>query len=1113
MRLEGQSKLGYYPTPVNTVTRIAQHLRIEHNKTVYIYDPTCGDGAALAAIQKHLAALAEKGQLVRSYGIELSYARAETARSVIDQVLYSPVLDCSVSQMMSFTLYNPPYDWDSDSRRDDQKSLRHEESMLSAVTNATVNGGIVAMVLPASILKRDRLISRLQPYRIEAMYRLPAEDFAADVFDQVVIFTTRIGINAENNERNKTLLMELDYAKLQMLPPGNGEYTLPPMPATRQTFNSHTDDAETLITLASKQGVLSSKAWHEFRNPRTIEFQPAMKLRTGHVAGLIASGIIGTLTTPQYFLKGQIAKRMTYYNAAGEDVGKDGKDITRAVESFSNQITHIDRSSGKLTTLEDPKACNEFITTHIGDIAAAVMNRFVPRYDGTPTAAEWAAASELVPQRTLPGQSKPSLMDAQKHAAIAAVRTLKELDFCDISADPGCGKTKIAIAITHMLGSTPAFVLCPGHLVRKWKEEILEMIPLAKVVIISLDEDDDRTRVLKIRQLEQLKATHKQGDKLFVLCSIESSKLGPRKDKPFNERIITRTGSYGNGTLKKGQRVPVCPHCGRIQFDRKTMSPMTTWPKGHLYCGGYERNHKKFNKDFGCGTPLTAYTNEIKRWPVAQYIRQHMRHFFKLFIADESHKFNGGDTLQGSAFNDLVVATKYQLNLTGTMFGGKSSNLFYMRYRMDMRVREAFAHNAVSDWTEQFGRLEYIYREPEKDKSTYGTKNLSVTSVREKPGVSPAIYQHILPSTIFLKLSDMGFKLPEYKDQIVHLRMQDDQAAQYVKMHDGMLDRIREWMSSFDSLEMSKAQALLSVWLQNSLSRPNSAFRDETVIWKNPARRGKKDEHGRPDEYEVWCKLPAIIDEKSDDLLPKEITLINLIRRELSQDRKVLLYVRQTGTRDIRDRLLSILKSARITGECLPDNVGTLDRERWIKDNYKRHDVLIVNPQKVETGLDLVMYPTYVFYEPNYSLTTMVQAMARGYRPIQDKPVRGYFLSYRGTVEHQALGLLGSKIIATNTVYGEEAMTVLGEEAEDNDGDLRAEILKMIKAQIAGKQTEEAEANTLLSSKAAATTKRRQIRMMGGDVVAPEPAPEPEVMPVPVAVEVRTPQRRQARLG
>ena len=83
------------------------------------------------------------------------------------------------------------------------------------------------------------------------------------------------------------------------------------------------------------------------------------------------------------------------------------------------------------------------------------------------------------------------------------------------------------------------------------------------------------------------------------------------------------------------------------------------------------------------------------------------------------------------------------------------------------------------------------------------------------------------------------------------------------------------------------------------------------------------------------------------------------------------MHVRQTGTRDIQDRLESVLKQSGVQAITLYGSVDPRRRERWIED-HGYVDTLITNPRLVQT--DLVSFQTVVFYEPEYSLVRRMAA-------------------------------------------------------------------------------------------------------------------------------------------
>jgi hypothetical protein len=121
------------------------------------------------------------------------------------------------------------------------------------------------------------------------------------------------------------------------------------------------------------------------------------------------------------------------------------------------------------------------------------------------------------------------------------------------------------------------------------------------------------------------------------------------------------------------------------------------------------------------------------------------------------------------------------------------------------------------------------------------------------------------------------------------------------------------------------------------------------------------------------------------------------------------------------------------------DDMPPAKREAWIVHNAPGLDVLIVNPKLVQTGLDLVMFSTLVFFETTVSLPVLWQSMRRVWRLGQERDVDVIFLAYTNTVEETILQRMGQKKKAAQLLYGKSAAGVL---VEVEDDDLQREIIQ-----------------------------------------------------------------------
>jgi len=103
-------------------------------------------------------------------------------------------------------------------------------------------------------------------------------------------------------------------------------------------------------------------------------------------------------------------------------------------------------------------------------------------------------------------------------------------------------------------------------------------------------------------------------------------------------------------------------------------------------------------------------------------------------------------------------------------------------------------------------------------------------------------------------------------------------------------------------------------------------------------------------------------------------------------------------------------------------SVDTSKREAWYAWQIKEGvQVVISHPKLVETGLDLLDFPTIIFYKSGYSLHTLRQASRRSWRIGQTRPVRVKFLCYEGTMQAACLRLVGKKLLVALTMEGKFA--------------------------------------------------------------------------------------------
>ena len=143
-----------------------------------------------------------------------------------------------------------------------------------------------------------------------------------------------------------------------------------------------------------------------------------------------------------------------------------------------------------------------------------------------------------------------------------------------------------------------------------------------------------------------------------------------------------------------------------------------------------------------------------------------------------------------------------------------------------------------------------------------------------------------------------------------------------------------------------------------------------------------------------------------------------------------------TGTRDITGRMQALLTRNGFRSTVMKaDAVAPEKREAWLaKQVAQGVDMVICHPRLVQTGLDLIEFPTICWFETDYSVYTMRQASRRSWRIGQTEPVKVVFMTYRHTLQADALKLVAQKLQSSLAVEGalpDDGLAAYGDQGDD----------------------------------------------------------------------------------
>ena len=570
-----------------------------------------------------------------------------------------------------------------------------------------------------------------------------------------------------------------------------------------------------------------------------------------------------------------------------------------------------------------------------------------------------------------------------------------------------------------MAGFKRILVLGPPHLVPKWKREVEMTVPGARAVIVK-----------SITDLERLRLSVGSGP-LFAVMSREKAKLSYRWMPAVIERWATLKGRLlRDEETGEPFRVPCCPDC-TAQIVDKDGVPLTD-----------EDLNRRKHTCAGCGSPLwQADKSGPARYPLADYVKHHMKGFFDLLVGDEVHEYKGRGSAQGIAAGVLADVCGKSLSLSGTLMGGYSSTLFHLLYRFSPEIRTDFGRSDEHRWIQRYGFEEHTVGKPDDDSvedGRFSRRRKYRKVVRERPGLVPSALFHIIGNTVFLRLGDVASGLPPYEEQVMLSSMDSEEDATGYSQRSAYNTVYEELRLKLAEALKAGSKRLLATYLQTLLAYPDGCTRGETVF--------------DPRSGDVIVQVPPLSEEK---LYPKEKALIDMVAAERMEGRRVLVYATHTGTRDITERMDDMLTRHGFRVAVMKaDAVAPERREAWVADRVKQGiDVMICHPRLVQTGLDLIDFPTLIWYETDYSVYVMRQASRRSWRIGQTRPVKVVFMSYRNTLQADALKLVAKKLQSSLAVEGELPEDGLAAYGDDGD-DLMMALARKI---VSGDEEEDAE--------------------------------------------------------
>ncbi len=700
-----------------------------------------------------------------------------------------------------------------------------------------------------------------------------------------------------------------------------------------------------------------------------------------------------------------------------------------------------------------PYSIGEYLQIHGSVLGERVLARF-PALHG-PTDPVWPELQRLK-RRPFPAQTL-AIMGITKHwqnsRCAAAV------------AECGTGKTLISLGsvFTHSRARPfTCLAMVPPQLVEKWARECFLTLPGVRVFVIDgirngvgsngySGVNEVRFRSSRVVR-EGFKSTLSElrlakghgsarlrwqaqvsGPAIFVV-SRERAKLGYFWRHAYQ---VARSGPFLGNVVNADTGRPVIAgedQLRRADFKKTKHSETVAAESGD--------SRKAFF------SPLWQADRErIPRMAPIEFIGRYLDGFFDYGIADEVHELKG-ETAQGNALGTMASVCDRTVILTGTLLGGYADELFNILYRLDARMmrEEGFDHgeSGVRQFAEAYGVLEKVTTiEPAENACS---KAKISTTVKRRPGASPLLFgKYLMNLAAFVSLEDISDALPSYHEEVLAVEMDPALQKAYADLEDSITDALKEH---------TRNPSVISTAMNALLLYPDRPYGLGTLYGYD-----RNEETGQRERFVI--AEPADLDPGFQ--YAKERRLLEEIRNELAQGRKVQVFAVYTQKRDVTHRLRDILSKEGICAEVLTADVPPEQREAWYERRLKSGmQVCICHPKLVQTGLDLLEFPTILFYETGYSTYVLRQASRRSWRIGQKQPVRVGFLTYSSTAQERCLRLMGKKLLVSLALEGKLQGDGLQSMDDDDDlltamarelvtrqgvGELAAEVWKNLQAQ------------------------------------------------------------------
>lgn len=284
-RLASKVKMGFYPTPIQTLREIASFLSFENSSNVL--DPCCGEGEALEYVKRN-AVNSRRNRFayvdVASWGVEIDTDRAMKASGNLDEVIQGSIFDARVNPLGSMGLLwlNPPYDTNAAEERDEIKFFKHSIKWLKP-------DGILVFIVPEGLFENEKNRKLISEYFYDCqVFRVHRDDYPA--FKQVVLFGRKRKDRVDVKPFVKPPYEHIEDRGENCKESFEGYYGV--LASERPTV-FQCGDSITVEEILKNRGQLEKKIRYILNEKeRSDSLSPLFPLRKGHLVALLTAGVL-----------------------------------------------------------------------------------------------------------------------------------------------------------------------------------------------------------------------------------------------------------------------------------------------------------------------------------------------------------------------------------------------------------------------------------------------------------------------------------------------------------------------------------------------------------------------------------------------------------------------------------------------------------------------------------------------------------------------------------------------------------------------------------------------------------------------------------------------------